>query len=95
MPAQALRGVRILDLTQIAAGPYSTLLLGFMGAEIIKVESCRRADTSRGAVQPRPHQFHLYPDRDPGEHPWNRAAAFLQRNRYKLGNQPGRDSPGR
>ena len=50
----ALEGLRILDLTQVAVGPYATLLLGFMGAEVIKVESCSRMDISRGAAQPPP-----------------------------------------
>lgn len=34
----ALSGVRIIDLSQIAAGPYGTSLLGDMGADVIKVE---------------------------------------------------------
>ncbi|MFH1490709.1 MAG: CoA transferase, partial [Pseudomonadota bacterium] len=47
MTKHALEGLRILDLTQVAVGPYATLLAAFMGAEIIKVESCKRMDTSR------------------------------------------------
>jgi len=32
----ALKDLRILDLTQVAVGPYTTFLLGFMGAEEAK-----------------------------------------------------------
>ncbi len=42
-----LEGTRILDFTWAWAGPYATLLLSFMGAEIIKVESVKRPDHSR------------------------------------------------
>lgn len=79
-----LRGLRVLDLTQVAVGPYTTLLLARMGAEVIKVESNRRPDGSRGNVVARPHMLHLYPDRTPGEEPWNRKGDFVQRNRNKL-----------
>ncbi len=76
----ALAGLRILDLTQIAAGPYATLLLGFMGAEIIKVESCSRMDINRGLARPTPETYRMYPQGIPGERPWNRAAHHIHRN---------------
>lgn len=42
-----LRGVRILDLTRYLSGPYATLLLAEMGAEVIKVEVPEVGDDTR------------------------------------------------
>ena len=42
-----LKGVTVTEFTSAWAGPYATCLLGFLGAEVIKVESRRRIDHSR------------------------------------------------
>ena len=42
-----LSGVRVLDLTRYLAGPYATLLLAEMGAEVIKVEEPGAGDDTR------------------------------------------------
>ena len=80
----ALDGLRILDLTQVAAGPYTTFLLGFMGAQVLKVESCSRMDISRGRAKPTPGEYRSYPGGEPGKHPWNRSAHHVHRNVNKL-----------
>jgi benzylsuccinate CoA-transferase BbsF subunit len=47
MNRDALKGIRIADFSWVWAGPLATLLLSFMGAEIIKIESRKRVDQMR------------------------------------------------
>jgi len=42
-----LTGIRVTEFTSAWAGPYATCLLGFLGAEIVKVESRKRLDHAR------------------------------------------------
>jgi formyl-CoA transferase/CoA:oxalate CoA-transferase len=43
-----LDNIRVIDLTQALAGPYCTMLMGDMGADVIKVEQPGQGDQSRG-----------------------------------------------
>ena len=43
-----LEGIRVIDLTRILAGPFSTMLMADMGADIIKVEQPGTGDPARG-----------------------------------------------
>src|SRR5881275_3245829 len=48
----ALEGVRVLDLTRALAGPYCTMMLGDMGADVVKIELPGSGDETRGWGSP-------------------------------------------
>ncbi len=81
MMKQALEGLRILDLSRLLPGPYSTMMLGDLGAEVIKIEEVKSGDPTR----------HSPPKMG------SQGAAFRQVNRNKkslaidLKNREGRD----
>src|SRR6476620_9708780 len=47
MNFQPLTGIRVIDLTRVLSGPFSSMLLGDMGADVVKIET-PQGDTVRG-----------------------------------------------
>lgn len=80
-----LKGLRVIDFTVVWSGPAVTMYLGDLGAEVIRTDNPWVFPSStRGLVaRPTPAQMQMmgilggaFPDSDPGEFPWDRAAMF-------------------
>ena len=86
-----LKGIRVIDLGVILAGPYSGMILADFGAEVIRVESTQHFPPSTRGIYARPTKDMPaarsagYPNGDPGQRPWNRYPLFNSMARNKLG----------
>lgn len=50
---QPLDGIRVIDMTEALAGPFCTMMLGDLGADVIKIERPGVGDMARGWAPPR------------------------------------------
>ena len=58
--SKALEGIKILDMTHVQSGPSATQLLGYLGADVVKVELPGRGDITRGQLRDIPDVDSLY-----------------------------------
>ena len=89
-----LEGVRVVDLTGVWAGAFSTVLLADLGAEVLKVENqyvwqpiTRGPKARPTSVEARSYGAGMtFPNDDPSERPWNYCSLFVgvYRNKREL-----------
>jgi len=57
---QALSGIRVIDMTHNQAGPACAQILGFLGADVIKLEEPKGGDVARTNMRDRPDSDSLF-----------------------------------
>jgi crotonobetainyl-CoA:carnitine CoA-transferase CaiB-like acyl-CoA transferase len=80
MPFESLR---VIDLGRVWSGPLTSRILADFGAEVIKVEALAGRGQFSGAAARQVTLPEEFPNREPGEHPWNRSSMFNDLNRNK------------
>jgi crotonobetainyl-CoA:carnitine CoA-transferase CaiB-like acyl-CoA transferase len=73
-----LEGIRVVELTTAWAGPMAGRVLAFLGAEVFHIEAATRVNSWR-VNKDRTNGVN-YPDKEPGERPWDRSFLFNSQN---------------
>ncbi|MEP7101590.1 MAG: CoA transferase, partial [Burkholderiales bacterium] len=68
-----LNGIRVVDLTHFIAGPFATMMLANMGADVIKIEATGRGD-----------EFRYYPPAHPDDKTYGVPYLWANRNKRSI-----------
>ena len=82
MTKRPLDGVRVVEMTVALAGPFGAMMLGQLGAEVVRVESTQmrrfgeRGPIVRPSMAPVTQSSYAYPNSIPGKRPWDRNGGY-------------------